>query len=110
MAGIIMPVLKGAVVIGLFCFAGYGILYGLRKSGFTSAIQKSFRPKPTEKIYEDVKRIFGKGNFKDFSERISKYDLTKQKQYIDAYLNPQKKKLEGGQRKDGRERQSKKSI
>ncbi len=106
----IKAILQGAIVIGLFCFAGYGIHYGLKKVGFMGKIKKSFRPKPTEEIYDEVGKKFSKENFNDFAQEISKYKLPKQRQYIDAYLDLKNKKLKGGKEKHGRERQSKESF
>ncbi len=106
----IKAVLQGAIVMGGLSFAFYGLYFGLKKIGVIGAMQKSFRPKPTQEIYDDVKKILGKGNFKDFSERISKYDRRKQKQYIDAFINLQDKKLKGGKKKDDKERPVKKGI
>ncbi len=106
----IRSILQGAIVLGLFCFAGYGIHYGLKKIGFISGLQKAFRPKPTEEIYNEIENRFSKGTFNDFAESISKYNLGKQKQYIDAYLELRKRKLKGGGRKNDEERSSKKRI
>ena len=106
----IKAILQGSMVIGLFCFACYGIYYGLKKVGFIGGIQKAFRPRPTEKIYNEVENIVSKGTFNDFAERISKYNLREQKQYIDAYLKLKKRKLKGGKRKHGEERSSKESV
>lgn len=106
----IKAILQGAVVILMFCFGAYGINYVLKKVGFMGAIQKALRPKPTKEIYDDVEQIFSKGKFNDFAENISKYDLKKQRQYIDAYLNIKEKKLKGGHKKHDEQRQSKKSI
>lgn len=96
---IVKPIVYGAASLFMVVFFGWLFYKGLKTMGLTKFLKR--KPKVSDEVLEEVliEIIKEEKTFIEFAEYISKFNLKKQKEYLEAYYKI--KQLEGGVKTDG---------